>query len=492
MVSRTLFTRCLVAALSLTSGAAASRATDPPAEIAKWPYTRLEHKEYPLKRGTVSGTLRLTNGTSAKDVWVLLSPPGEEWAQVFKGYDFWTRADDKGRFTLTNVRPGRYTLTAIGANQFEDLRWENVEVKEGTNDLGELTWKPVTHGRTLWQIGVADRSSHEFKGGDNYRHYDNFLRYLREFPDDVTFVIGKSREAEDRNFAQWATYSKRPCWTIKFDLPEEVKGKATLTIGFTSAHPPRGSRANLQVKVNDQQVEVIRLPKPGTSGYRSGSGDSPYHVVPVTFDAARLKKGPNEITLGHAEAVPAAEHRRGVPGQVMYDAVRLEVDPEATDEYDHTLRTAQEMVDRLGEELTEWAKLHKKRIADLRDLLERAEQMEVFQLNPRALEDAKQAPEQTFHGYEILRRARADRAEQREEVAALLGKSLHWSELLRAACFNPRHGLRLVHQKRTVDLVICFECHYIKIYEGDELASSVSVLVREHKIFEQILDAPRR
>ena len=50
--------------------------------------------------------------------------------------------------------------------------------------------------------------SQEFKGGDNYRHYDNFPRYPKEFPEDVTFTIGKSKEDEDWNFAQWSIYSK--------------------------------------------------------------------------------------------------------------------------------------------------------------------------------------------------------------------------------------------------------------------------------------------
>jgi rhamnogalacturonan endolyase len=302
------------------------------AEAAKWPYDWLEHTEYPLKRGTVSGTLKLTDGGSAKGAWVILSPPGEDWTQVLKGYDFWTRAHDQGRFALTQVRPGRYTLSAVGADQFEEFRRENVEVKEGLTDLGELAWKPVTHGRRLWQIGVADRSSGEFKGGDNYRHYDNYARYPKEFPGDVTFVVGKSKEAEDWNFAQWAVCSKRPYWTIKFDLPEAAKGRATLTLGFTSAHPPQGRRTNLQVKVNGREVDVIRLPKTGTAGYRSGGGDNGYNIAYVTFDAERLMKGTNEITLGHAEAVPAAEHKRGVPGQVMYDAIRLEADPEAKHE----------------------------------------------------------------------------------------------------------------------------------------------------------------
>ena len=303
------------------------------AEAANWPYEWLENKDYPREHGTVAGSIRLTDGGSTKDAWVILSPPGEDWTQVLKGYDFWTRADAEGRFKLAKVRPGKYTLRVIGGDQFTEFRRDDVSVEAGKDaDLGELKWHPITHGRRLWQIGVADRSSHEFKGGDDYRHYDNFARYAKAFPDDVTFVVGKSKEAEDWNFAQWSTYSKKPVWTIQFDLPEAPKGKATLTIGFTSANPPKGRTTNLRVKVNGKEVEVIHLPKTGTAGYRSGSSDSPYHVETIAFDAGLLAKGENEITLGHAEAEPAADHKGGVPGEVMYDALRLEVDPDAAPE----------------------------------------------------------------------------------------------------------------------------------------------------------------
>ena len=120
-------------------------------------------------------------------------------------------------------------------------------------------------------------------------------------------------------------------WRIRFDLAGEPKGKATLTLGVASAEPPRGGRTNLEVKVNGKEVSVVRLPKTGTAGYCSGSSDSVSHVVYVPFDAALLRKGSNEITLGHAEAAPfpAEGRRRGGPGQVIYDAVRLEVDPAA-------------------------------------------------------------------------------------------------------------------------------------------------------------------
>jgi rhamnogalacturonan endolyase len=295
--------------------------------MEKWPYVWLKHDDYPLERGTVRGQVRLTDGTSAKGAWALLAPPGEDWFACLKGYDFWSTVDAEGRFTIPKVRPGRYNLYLIGANQFEEFRKEDVEVKAAKEtDLGELKWEPIKHGKTLWQIGVADRTPHEFKGGDNYRHYDNFLRYAKEFPEDVTFVVGKSKEKEDWNFAQWSLYSKKPVWTIKFDVAEQAKGKATLTLGLASVHPPSGGRTNLQVKVNGKEIDVVRLGKTGTAGYRSGSSDSLYNVVYVTFDAGLLRQGENEITLGHAEAKPfPAERPRSVPGQVMYDAIRLEV-----------------------------------------------------------------------------------------------------------------------------------------------------------------------
>jgi rhamnogalacturonan endolyase len=287
----------------------------------------MKNTAYPLQRGTVTGRVKLSDSTSAKGAWAILAPPDEDWSQVLKGYDFWSRVDDQGRFHVDKIRPGRYTLIITGANQFEDFHRDNVEVTGGAvTDLKDLLWQPVKHGRTLWQIGIADHSPGEFKGGDNYRHYENFARYPKEFPDDVTFTIGRSKEREDWNFAQWAIYSKKPYWTIQFNQSQPLKGKATLTIGFASTIPPKGGHTNLETKVNGHAVEAVHLPKSGTAGYRSGNQDSVYSVVYISFDAALLKKGMNEITLGHAEAqLFSAGDRHGVPGEVMYDAIRLEV-----------------------------------------------------------------------------------------------------------------------------------------------------------------------
>jgi rhamnogalacturonan endolyase len=303
-------------------------------EIEKWPYRWAKNPEYPVARGTVTGQIRLTDGETPQGAWVILGAPGGDWPLQGKGYLFWTQAGRGGQFTIPKVRPGQYTLYTFGANQFEQFQRDGVlVVADQTTDLGTLNWKPVRHGRRLWQIGVADRSTREFRDGDDIRHWANYMRYPKEFPHDVTFVIGKSHAETDWNFAQWTWYSQKPYWTIEFDLPRPISGTATLTLGFASSQPVRGPVTNLQVKINGQEVAIIHLPKSGTAGYRSGGQDSAYRVRYVTFDASRLKAGLNEITLGHQEAQPfpsPAEQMQGRVGQVMYDAIRLEVTPQVS------------------------------------------------------------------------------------------------------------------------------------------------------------------
>lgn len=305
-------------------------------EASRWPYAWVSDPAYDTARGAVSGRIRLTTGKSAGDAWVILSPPGSDWTAQGKGYEFWTKADAEGRFTIPKVRPGTYDLYAVGADQPEQFEKDGVTVSAGrTNDLNELDWKPVSHGMTLWQIGTFDRTAGEFRNGDDARHFQVFDRYPSQFPNDVTYTVGQSDPSRDWNYAQWTFYSKKPVWTIRFRLDKLPKGDATLTLGFASAQPVEGKRTNLLVAVNGMQVDNIHLPKTGTAGYRGGVQDSQYNVRYVAIPAADLKTGWNEITLGHQETRPFPANGQvetgaigqGI-GQVMYDAIRFEAQPE--------------------------------------------------------------------------------------------------------------------------------------------------------------------
>jgi rhamnogalacturonan endolyase len=246
-----------------------------------------------------------------------------------RGYLFWARTDAEGRFELRNVRPGTYTLFVSGADQPDDLRRDAAVVVTagGTTDLGTVAWRPVSHGRTLWQVGTFDRGTHEFRDGSNPRNYETFLNYFRDFPEDVTFTIGTSRAASDWYYAQWSWFNRSPVWTVRFDVDGPVAGKGTLTLGLASQQLV----GELRVKVNGREVARLSRPtKSGGAGYRSGSQDSRYEVARVTFDASLLKPGTNELTVGDTGAIPVpdAEQRREQkrpPGAIMYDAIRLEV-----------------------------------------------------------------------------------------------------------------------------------------------------------------------
>jgi rhamnogalacturonan endolyase len=305
----------------------------------KWPFAWMQHELFPSERGEVTGQLIFDDGTPAVDAWVVLAPEGEHWSQENRGYHFWTRTDAEGRFNVQNVRPGRYALFALGADQFYEFERDGVVVAVGGETaLGRLSWQEVARGRRIWQIGTADRSTGEYANGDDFHHWGLWRRYLGDFPQDVNFVIGKSREREDWNFAHWNWYSRNNAWNIVFDLDEESKGKATLTFGIAVArgHNARGFGANdraaeLQVWVNDQQVGLVSIASTGGDSYRSARQSTRYSVREVNFDAELLSRGENAISLRHATAHPYVEgeekgERGSGPGCIMYDAIRLEIE----------------------------------------------------------------------------------------------------------------------------------------------------------------------
>jgi len=294
-------------------------------ERAAWPYAWMNHPLYPLSgdRGTVRGRLEITDpqdpSASSGTAWVGLAAPKPDWQQQSLGYQFWVRAAKDGSFAIPKIRPGDYTLYAFVDGVMGEFRHDGVTVaKSKTADLGTLNWKPVRYGNQLWQIGTPDRTSKEFRHGDDYRQWGLWLNYPQEFSNDVNFVIGKSRERTDWNYAQVTVLKNGEWvgtkWNILFDLPRQLPpGTATLRIAFAAAH-----KANLRVVVNDKDVADFGV---GTDNAMIRAGiHGQYSERDVRFDAALLKPARNTISL---------QQRAGGSNQknVMYDCLRLEFEP---------------------------------------------------------------------------------------------------------------------------------------------------------------------
>lgn len=368
-------------------------------EQERWPYAWLADADYPLaeQRSSVNGRVvlqdRFAPGATMSNVWVGLTaadyevpvvgggsgrrfgtnnffrpgftnafrgtnfpprgfgstngiarngfPVKQDWQRDAKHYQFWVRADEQGRFTIPNVRAGSYWLRAIADGVIGELVATDVTVAPGTSvGVGTLAWQPVRYGRTVWEIGVPDRTAREFRHGDHYWQWGLYFKYLDEFPDDVNFIVGESDWRKDWNYVQPPRISRRASvpmvgeedeveeaqarrgspgegvqssvWSIRFKQAKATPGRATLRLAFCGTH----QGCNVEVLVNGRVVgETGTLP--GTSAMQRDGIRAFWIERPVGFDAALLKTGENVIQL--------RSHANSWSQGVMYDCVRLEV-----------------------------------------------------------------------------------------------------------------------------------------------------------------------
>ncbi len=362
-------------------------------ESKRWPYAWLSDPNYPpaAQRSTVSGQIvvrdPLDPGLQVSNLWVGLTapnytnpstggfggrpswktrtnaggpfdgrsftnaprrgftrgfPPYVDWQRDSKFYQFWVQADAVGRFTIPNVRAGEYWLRAITDGVIGEFNLTNVVVGPGKKEsLGALEWKPTRFGRTVWQIGVPDRTAREYRHGDHYWQWGLYFEYPKEFPNDVNFVVGKSDWRRDWNYVQPPRIEgrdvpvvgeddedngvgRRPTdlgranvrsttWSIQFDMPESSRGQATLRLTFCGTH----SGCNVEVLVNGKSVGGTGE-LPSTSAMQRDGIRAYWIEKPIPFDGALLKRGQNAIQLKSQ----ANSWSQGV----MYDCVRLELD----------------------------------------------------------------------------------------------------------------------------------------------------------------------
>ena len=325
-------------------------------EAAQWPYPWVKDIDYagPAARTRVKGrlvvndphapNLKLTNllvGLTAPAYVSPVARPGPnsgagprtiDWQTDARHYQFWVRGDDRGDFTIPHVPDGSYTLRAIATGVLGEFARADVKVVAGKPiDLGQLEWKPVRHGKPLWEIGVPNRNGSEFAGADTFYDPEMPLRYAQQFPNDVNFVVGRSDPGRDW-FFQHVPHNEDPAaksrpyfgittpgratpFRILFDLDGTPRGKATLRLAICG-----GGARELDVVVNDRPAgKVERLLVDGAITRHSIQGL--WYEREVAFDASLLKPGANTLKL----IVPAGPVNNGV----MYDYLRLELDEAA-------------------------------------------------------------------------------------------------------------------------------------------------------------------
>jgi rhamnogalacturonan endolyase len=295
-------------------------------------------------RATVSGRIRMAgDDASMRGTTVVLSENHLEWQRSAKGYQYWTDAGGDGRFTLRDVRPGTYRLSAYRTGTFGELTLDDVTV--GTDQrlrLPTLSWTPATHGRTVWQIGTPNRLSSEFFNGDQARNFywPQQQRFLDRFPGGaVDYVVGRST-ARDWAYVQYQemllpvpvqpaatrAVTRMPDWTVRFSLRDAPAPGATATLTVSLAAMSGSVLAaarqdpNVFVRVNGVTQPAWDIPVADISAvsYRSGgSGLALLHTF--TFPASLLRRGDNQVAFNlDGDSTTVAYN-------AVYDAIRLEV-----------------------------------------------------------------------------------------------------------------------------------------------------------------------
>ena len=223
---------------------------------------------------------------------------------------------DDGKFTITNVRPGTYTLHAFADGVLGEFAKTDITVEAGKNlDLGKLDWQPVRYGKQIWEIGYPNRNGGEFFKGDEYWRWGWCMRYALLFPNDITYTVGKSDWHKDWFFEEvphatnlgfvnpaakdpanqpfgwvanpttagqdmWGTWGrgKATTWTIKFNMDKAVQGQATLRVSLGGA-----DGGGLAIGVNGKAVGSIR--PVSTNALRYNTDRGVWHEYSQPFDA---------------------------------------------------------------------------------------------------------------------------------------------------------------------------------------------------------------
>ena len=304
------------------------------AEEAAWPYSWLTTSDHPAAsgRGTVTGQLVITDplkpSVSAANAYVGLAAPEEtdgNWQFQSKGYQYWTRADAAGNFTIPDVRPGIYTLYAFNDGAVGEYSKLAVTVSaNAVNNQGVLTWVVPRSGASLaWEIGTPDRTAAEFRHGDDYFTPYLWDVYPTEFPNPLVFNIGADNPATAFNYVHsgyptttagvktWGTWD----WKLNFNLAAlPSTGNATLTFGIASSN-----YARLFLYLNDDTASFSRISPSNDGGnalLRQGI-HAKYSVVRISIPVSRLRVGSNTFTLRQSVSDTSSH--------VMYDYIGLEL-----------------------------------------------------------------------------------------------------------------------------------------------------------------------
>lgn len=126
---------------------------------------------------------------------------------------------------------------------------------------------------------------------------------------------------------------------------------------------------------------------------------------------------------------------------------------------------------------------------EAKEAFQKAAEFDLYSLDPSPEGRNDKSPER-FHGWKVLGKI-ALKGDTARTIHDAIEKGREDSDGKVAACFNPRHGVRIVQDQKTFDLVICFECLSAEVYEGDKQLGSFLTTSTPTKVVNKALTDAR-
>jgi len=348
------------------------------AEEKAWPYRWFKHPKYvPASgRGTVTGRIvindRWNPTASAVGLWVGI----QQQPQTYKGfydfqkwsktYQFWVQTEADGSFTIPHVLAGEnYILWAYGpgaagtfmskelAGGQPPLLYQlpakpfSVSVKAGEAvPLGTVTWTPSRVAPTVFELGIPNRKSDEFRHGEDYWNpgkppklgfptpvWGGQMEFPLDFPTGMNFTVGRSQWTKDWNYvlpaAADSTGQYQSCsGVITFDLPNAPESGTQASLYLALAGND-GDKVVVSINATNlgSAAGVTAVPNPITpAGFAPPYSDDssihfsdhgPFSDERINFPAVLLHAGKNTITI--------TMDSRKMVSYLMLDYLRLEL-----------------------------------------------------------------------------------------------------------------------------------------------------------------------
>jgi rhamnogalacturonan endolyase len=273
-----------------------------------WPYTWMKSSMYPIERGNIYGKISLTNASKVK-LKVILSQGNTSFDKSSGNYIYYTDTDEQGTFSIKNVRPGKYNLTAFALEgSLVGSFSTKITVVSGNQTLPTMKWTTPNES-VIWQIGPSNHTTVPFQFSTALRN----STWRKLTPAHLIYEIGKSQPEQD----WYCIQSNRGTWEIHFKAIKTTK-PLTLVIALAGASKLNADHENdrghgdpvLEVSLNGNPLGQKTF-LDDNAVYRNALKCGSYHLWKISLNPNACASNENIIQL------------RVPNGYMMYDTIQL-------------------------------------------------------------------------------------------------------------------------------------------------------------------------